>query len=345
MAVGRDRRLWVALGLVGAALIGGVTSLALARPDGPRTTTQPTESTAGPTTESTAVPTTAEATMTTAAAPSTRKATTTTSSTATRVWPSNTTKTPSSRAQGSLLSRRDVASGGVPRLMAFTAGGPSASECDDRDAAEFDSPTVVVPEGTVDRPSVGVLAVTVPNPICFFKFAPDEPIDVELTAPDGRRSFYQVCSSCADDGGGRLRWVGMPGDPLGRYAIVAKQSGVTRTGSFTLKPPGERSLLVAEGWGATGRSAPAGSMIHIGLAGFAPGQQVRVSFYYATVRKPFDASGTHVASISLRMDDQGQRLYELVSRTSDPKGCYIIDTNPQYSVAVRWEQNERFCLV
>jgi hypothetical protein len=228
--------------------------------------------------------------------------------------------------------------------MDFTAGGPSASECDDHDAAEFDSPTIVVAGGTEERPSVGVLAVTVRNPICFFKFASEDPIDVEVTAPGGGRSSYEVCSSCAGDGGGRLRWVAMPGDPLGRYAIVAKQAGVTRTGSFTLKPPGDRSLLVAEGWGATGRSVPAGGTIHIGLAGFAPGQQVRVSFYYAAVRKPFAARATHVASVSLRMDGLGQRLYELASRASDPKGCYIIDTNPEYSVAVSWEQDERFCL-
>jgi hypothetical protein len=335
MAAGRDRRLWVALGLVGAALIGGVTSLALARPDGASTTTVPTASTAAPTT--------APATMTTATPPTTKQATTTTSRPA-RVRPSSTTKAPSRPARGSLLSRRDVASGGVPRLMDFTAGGPSASECDDRNAAEFDSPTVVVPGGTEDRPSVGVLAVTVRNPICFFTFAPDEPIDVELTAPDGRQVSYEVCSTCAGDGGGRLRWVGMPDDPLGRYEIVAKQAGVTRTGSFTLKPPGERSLLVAEGWGATGRPVPVGSTIHIGLAGFASGQQVQVSFYYAAVRKPFDARATHVASISLRMDGQGQRLYALASRASDPKGCYIIDTDPDYSVAVSWEQDERFCL-
>ncbi len=104
---------------------------------------------------------------------------------------------------------------------------------------------------------------------CFSGYAPNQPIQVEVTLPDGTVRQQEVPALYF--GPEAMDWVTRPGDPLGQYSISATQGDQRASGSFVLKPATQPRMVVFQETGVqiTIGSSP-GSTVQIVLAGFDP---------------------------------------------------------------------------
>jgi hypothetical protein len=330
-------RHWLVVLLVGAVAVGAAGGALIGRAAGGRAAGGAGQS-SGLVSTSTSPPasqveTTRRVTATTVQ-PSTTKvglSTTTQSSIA------STHRAPTSTQPGSVLGRRDQRPAGVAAFAKFFAGGSGGrGECGDFDPFAFSQPTIRVPgaydDGPSSRPDIGEMSVGLAENLCFFRFEPQEPIDVSVTSPTGTVKRLEGCTACEY----KPFWFGLPGDPLGTYQVTAEQGSLKAAGSFTLRRAEDRTLLLPDSWLIQGGGVRRSTTILIGVAGFRPYEIVKLLFYYAP--NPDSNEGRYWTSLSLQMDAMGQRLYRLLTAPSDPAGYYAVRTLPTFDV--QWRENE-----
>jgi hypothetical protein len=114
--------------------------------------------------------------------------------------------------------------------------------------------------------------------VCLFGFEAGKTVTVDFAWPDGTVTH---ATDVVPYGGLDAAVVGfdpLPGMPLGRYELTARQGSVAATGSVTVERPRHPWLGVAAGrrW--------IGDRIRLVLAGFEANQQVRVAVYRSSDR-------------------------------------------------------------
>ena len=102
---------------------------------------------------------------------------------------------------------------------------------------------------------------------CFFGFDPRKPISVQFTRPDGRVLSYVAPRSLV------LSWPVLPGTPVGRYAVVARQGARVAYGSLVVNPAKRPSVGVAP------LRLRVGHRFDLVLAGFPANRMVRIAIY------------------------------------------------------------------
>ena len=153
-----------------------------------------------------------------------------------------------------------------------------------------------------------------------------QPVDAEVRLPDGTIRRTDV-TEIDFDGVAYLSWYALPGDPVGDYAVRATRGRLTGTGTFTVSPASRPDILVAPP-----TLAPAGTTFRIGIVGFEPNATVPLFVYRNLEGGPYE----FVTTLSIKVDAQGQTLYELPTHTDDPRGEYCFlhrgpKASPEYA--------------
>ncbi len=162
--------------------------------------------------------------------------------------------------------------------------------------------------------------------ICFPGFPLHQSVTAEVRLPDGtiRRS---PMTDIDFDGVANWFWSTVPGDPLGAYAVTATLGSLTGTGTFTVLPASRPGILVP-----LPHTAPAGATFQIGIFGFEPNATVPLYVYRNLPEGPYE----FVTVLSVKVDAQGQTLYELQTDADDPPGeyCFLhrgLKASPDYA--------------
>jgi hypothetical protein len=275
--------------------------------------------------------------------------------------PSPATSSPSGRNRGgsaspspetpadSVLRRRQMPPGGVDAVADFYAGGGDFSVCGEFYEGDVDHALVRVPGvrnrgDAPDAEAPGTVEIGELEGICPLGFRAGVPVRVTLTYPDGTMVSQTLCACGASAGPWDTYWpwVGLPGDPLGRYGVRAEQDSTAATGSFTMVRATSPVLAVRENHSMTrGWTLPRGAVVNIGVAGFAPETRVDLLLYYG--RRWEDSSGAYIGAVPLRTDRLGGARYQLVTHEDDPVGCYALRSRPETDVNTR-EAFFVFCL-
>jgi hypothetical protein len=112
----------------------------------------------------------------------------------------------------------------------------------------------------------------------------------------------------------------------------------------TIKPP-HGEVIWNDPDEAIPSPVPAGTVVKIGLAGFRPGQTVKLRIHHASYDQ--FARARYVTSLSVRMDREGQALRTLQTNRGDPAGCYSVRSDPSASndlVLIHGVAEISFCL-
>ena len=161
--------------------------------------------------------------------------------------------------------------------------------------------------------------------ICFPGFPLHQSVAAEVRLPDGTVRRSQM-TDIDPDGVANWFWSTLPGDPLGVYAVTATRGSLTGTGAFTVLPASRPGILIP-----LPHAAPAGSTFQIGIFGFEPNATVPL-YVYRKVGRPYE----FVTVLSVKVDAQGQTLYQLQTDTDDPPGeyCFVhrgLKASPNYA--------------
>jgi hypothetical protein len=155
----------------------------------------------------------------------------------------------------------------------------------------------------------------------------DAPIEVEVRRPDG--SIFLPAKSGYED---IPLWPIDPGSQLGQYRVIARQDDRVARGAFLVVARGESPLIrIAAQRGPAGEMVALdgnqlpGTMFLVTLAGFQPGQDVKLALYQGSHYFGFTFK-TVLARI--RMDDRGEGSYVLRTALDDPLGSYTVQTVP-----------------
>jgi hypothetical protein len=276
-----------------------------------------------------AAPTTAATVAPTPSAPTTIPQQTTTQPVTTRTATTGAKTTPSRTSllhADSPLKQHDALPAGVEAVMAQFIGGAGGGTCQDLDAPH--QPAVSL-QSTWGGPMIDAVVVGEPVLVCFLYFQAGATIQWQLTAPDGSNDQHTFCFLCeaGESGPGNYAdlqdWESIPGDPVGSYQIAATQGDTKVTATFTLQHGSQPLFRVLDK--AVLGVKPVGSTIHIVLAGFQAHQRVNLLLYY----EPEGAGqGKYITSVPVGTDATGEMVYPLHTQPGDPKGCYVVRTQP-----------------
>jgi hypothetical protein len=116
-------------------------------------------------------------------------------------------------------------------------------------------------------------------------------------------------------------WASLPGDPEGAYAVSVQ--GYEAEASFRVVGATKEALLVYLRSGndvdTQYVSGPAGSIVGVALAGFAPGSQVDLHFYGPDDSRTCTAENCpsplypYISTVPVPVDSRGQAVYEFTS--------------------------------
>jgi predicted small lipoprotein YifL len=184
--------------------------------------------------------------------------------------------------------------------------------------------------------------------LCLLRFDPDRPIVMLVRRPDGREVLQRVPPEPYEPTRHPIphdtpvrywSWDTFPGDPLGRYTVIASQGTTEAKASFQLHRastpklrviPSDSSVASGKPGGITlaefsrpYSSVAPGKPVRIALAGFRPRERVRVHMYED---EGTNSSGpSYLTSITVQVDDEGEAIHEIASDVGDPPGEYVLD--------------------
>lgn len=151
----------------------------------------------------------------------------------------------------------------------------------------------------------------------------DQPVTYEITRPDGSHLAQ------TPDEAGNPSWSIVLGSPLGRYAVTARQGAHKLTGTFLVSArtqPSPSTWAVAPLVRVLPRYGPPGTRFRVALAGFDPRQVIRLHLY----RGVYGGNPFYKTTLgSVEADDRGEATYDLVTRTEDPDGDFLVVTDPR----------------
>ena len=218
------------------------------------------------------------------------------------VVPTTAPRPTTTTALKSALQRRDVPPGAVPAQ--FPATPPTTiPPCGPG----------IAPEPTIRSASSVEIATTME--VCFPGFTPRTPVDVAVTPASGPVRNARA-TDFSPGGAAYLELYAVPGDPLGTYAIEARQGSVRAESTFLVKPASRRHFLVLPP-----ASVPPGTTIRFALAGFPPDSSVLLSLYAGS---RYDAPKYLTEIGPATTDGDGQSTFELQTASGDPPGPYCV---------------------
>lgn len=228
--------------------------------------------------------------------------------------------TPSATAgTTSTLRRRDQPPAGVAAELEFIATGIAGvclSNPDEPESIDIDR------VGTSAAQEIGTAFF-----ICFKGFAADQPVDAQVTRPDGTTEQKQIAPNpgLAPTTGYYWIWYSRAGDAMGEYQVSATQGDLQAQGTFTVQAAtAPRVMLVSE-------SVQRGDTLAFTLAGFSAGQPVPLYLYY---RSETECSGRApcwkyaTALPPVTADARGEGTATLATQPDDPAGLYRVVSNP-----------------
>jgi hypothetical protein len=244
--------------------------------------------------------------------------------------------TPTVRAQ-SPFTRSDPRPEGIAEQLSF--------------GTQFSSPACFFPLESMPLEGAGEAQIRTEEQIeileslrlCFIDFAPNQPVAVQITRPDGS-SLWQ--GDVTTDDVGTSAWQGtiLPGEPLGAYTVTAIQHApadaalpelliLTDTTYIVTTQHERRATATLEVVPAARRwlkvepnSTPPGTTLQVYLAGYAPEQSVPVYLYRAS-ESPL--VWTYAAVLPpVQIDGRGEARFSLDIQPDDPPGRYAVHTNP-----------------
>jgi hypothetical protein len=246
-----------------------------------------------------------------------------------------------------VLQRHDSLPAGIEATVSSYFGGADGATCTELERLEKPGQVGVRILNNIlaeDSPSVGVGESHI---FCLLGFAAGPPIPVTITDPAGGVRRLSVPTT---PNGRSVIWGSVPGDPVGTYRLEGRQGKISARLSFRLDHQLAPPLLRVVNGTADGLRPQAGSAVQVALAGFAPGQVVRLLVYRATSAGPGAYSagpGAYSASVEVRTDGHGERLYMLQTARSDPRTCFILRALPTVdfrALAGQVDHTDAFCL-
>jgi hypothetical protein len=211
-------------------------------------------------------------------------------------------------AEQTPLGRRDAPPAGVAEQVSYFEVGNGG-------CPEGDRPTVRFLGGF---PREGQESIGQSFVICVSGFAKDRPVTVDVLRPDGREVERRVAFN-PGYGLHPLTWTPLPGDPLGRYDVTATQGDTTAKASFSMSLAPIRRVRLMDDY------VPPGRPVRIVLAGFEPGEVVRLDLYRS--REPPTGRFSYLSSISARTDRRGEAVHQFTTAPDDPRDKYLVRFN------------------
>lgn len=281
--------------------------------------------------------------------------TTTTRSTTTTATPTTTTTAPTTtstaaaattttHAPGSLLQRRDPPPAAVAAQLDVHEGG-NGGEGACREA--FGPGPEVVPqgwyEGGVDVvPLSGALFFCLPgfDPALPIVMSTDSPSGVRFTEEEPSLDEKNLLAIDSEHGANFYFWYPFPTDELGSYSIEAQQGDRAAATTF--------EVVDAEHATSDARPfiGPAGTEFRIGVAGFAPLDEVELHIYWIDPEDPgtyvyfdgttFAGDYSYVTSIRVATDRSGRGSYAIATSLADPTGSYGLIVEPPPEGSMSW---------
>ncbi|CAJ59843.1 MULTISPECIES: hypothetical protein [Frankia] len=193
-------------------------------------------------------------------------------------------------------------------------------------AQEYSGPGPVILVNGVDRTGAD-LGLLRKYQVCPVGFDPGTRLAVAVTAASGEvvrsTEICMVCDSPADaELLDALYWTPFLGTPAGRYTVTATDGRQVWRTAFTLLPGATSPLMVIRDYD---NDLHPGDEAVVELAGFRPGDQVAIDFFFAGESQ---AKGEYRTSVVLRADDQGNARYRLVTDEDDPRGGWNLLARP-----------------
>ena len=220
----------------------------------------------------------------------------------------------------SVLQRHDSLPAGIEATVSSYFGGADGATCTELEELERPGKVGIRVLNSLDGDDP-LFGVGEWHTFCMFGFVPGSPVQVVITDPAGR---VHRSGATAAPNGTSIAWGSVPGDPVGRYRLEARQETTVATMSFRLDHQlGPPLLRVVKGE-ADGVQPTAGSVVRVALAGFSHDQVVRLLLYRAAPQ----GAGTYITSVEVRTDAHGERLYPLQTAPSDPAACFILRSLP-----------------
>lgn len=223
------------------------------------------------------------------------------------------------------LERHDTPPSGVAPQFEWTGEGNGGDPCP---KGTTPSITTWVPPST--EPWIEVLLYFA---FCFPGFSPHQPLFLEIRGPNSMREKLRVE---AQPGvvTPEFALLFLPKDPRGRYSVTAKQgSRAQATMSLRLIKAREPKVEFVQGRAANS-DFRLGTPITIGLAGYKARETLTLHLYREDrTSNKFKYNTT----IKVRVDKEGEAVYRIRTKRSDPKSCYAFVLPPS-------ERAEIFCL-
>ncbi|MET8152414.1 hypothetical protein ACIBSW_18615 [Actinoplanes sp. NPDC049668] len=249
-------------------------------------------------------------------------ATTQAPTTQTPTTPAPTATSPDAEEPEDLLKRRDSLPEGVPEQVSFFMGG--GSDCFGQESG---SPYIAGVAETAEIPTGIVL--------CFhgFDHQPDgtgfKPLDVTIAAPSGAVTTMTLLPT---GNYYATRFPVLPGDPLGKYQVTARQEKLEAGLGFTLTRGSSPRF-----WLDAPHNEPRllGTDLDLYLGGFPANRPARFHLYDAQSR-------LYRTSFTVAVDAIGEAHAVIDTKSDDPPGCYgiISDLTQQPGKEIKY----RFCL-
>jgi hypothetical protein len=222
-------------------------------------------------------------------------------------------------AEKTPLERRDAPPAGVAEQVSYF-------EVGDGGCPESDEPRVRFLGGF---PREGQESIGQSFVICVLGFAKERSVEVNVLSPDGRNVERRVPFDRAY-GLHPLTWNPLPGDPLGRYDVTATQETRTAKASFSMRLAPIPRVRLLDFY------VPPGRPVRIVLAGFDPGQLVRLNLY-RDLRVP-SGRFSYLTSISVRTDERGEALHQFSTDRDAPRDRYLVRYNKNAQDAFRLQK-------
>ncbi|WP_163552489.1 hypothetical protein [Candidatus Frankia alpina] len=220
----------------------------------------------------------------------------------------------------SVLNAHDLPPAGVDLSLGTAIGGdfPLCREL----AEEYSGPGPVILVNGVDRNGAD-LGLLRKYQFCPVGFDPGTRLAIAVTASSGEvAQSAEICMVCDSPTDARLLnalyWTPFLGTPAGRYTVAATDGRQVWQTVFTLLPGSASPLMVIRDYN---NDLHPGDEAVVELAGFRPGDQVAIDFYYASDPS---AKSEYRTSVVVQTDDQGNARYRLATDADDPRGGWAI---------------------
>jgi hypothetical protein len=165
-----------------------------------------------------------------------------------------------------------------------------------------------------------------PYYVCLLGFSREGPVEFTLRRPDGRRVVRPV-ERQGDSPLRTVSLVSLPGDPVGRYVLVARQGSARATTWFEMRRASKPRLRELE------KYVPPGQPVRLGFAGFRPREEVR--FYLYRERRLGSGRYSYLASMTARMDENGEAIHDIPTDPAAPPMHYLARVK-RYVEAAFW---------